>query len=388
MGRKSENPRRRLKGLGSVYFDSTNNKWIGSIDIGTDERGKRMRKKFTGDTQAIVVKKIRDYQQSPEMLATKASEMPIFSDFGNAYIINYKKTKLKPTSYTREYKVFKNNIVPYIGFCKLDSITSDVIQVKLLNTLMNQGYSYSTLHKVYILTNEILRHACRTKLISDNPCQYVIAPNQRMFLKSKKEIRVLSDEEIQRFAEAALSPRRPNGKYVLSIIYTGLRCGEAAALKWKDIDFSTNSITVGRNMEYMYDDVESDDPKRMVIEQDSTKTKSFRKIFMTKSARKYLTELYEERKPNKNDYLVLYKSLPSPDVLLNAYKTIVRSAGIEDPQGIHTLRHTCASLLIRNGVDIKIISEMLGHSSVSFTYDTYIHIIEEHAKSVIEEIDV
>ena len=73
---------------------------------------------------------------------------------------------------------------------------------------------------------------------------------------------------------------------------------------------------------------------------------------------------------------------------LNTYTFICKRAKIDNHQGVHTLRHTCASLLIRKGVDIKIISEMLGHKDVAFTYNTYVHLIEEEKAKTINQLDI
>lgn len=64
------------------------------------------------------------------------------------------------------------------------------------------------------------------------------------------------------------------------------------------------------------------------------------------------------------------------------------SGTFENHQGLHTLRHTFASLMIRKGVDIKIVSEMLGHSSVTFTYNTYVHLQEDDKADVIKKLAI
>ena len=79
----------------------------------------------------------------------------------------------------------------------------------------------------------------------------------------------------------------------------------------------------------------------------------------------------------------------SVDVISNAYTNIAKAANINNPLGIHTLRHTFASLLIKKGVDIKIVSDILGHKDVSFTYNIYVHILEEQktqAMSLLNDI--
>jgi len=73
--------------------------------------------------------------------------------------------------------------------------------------------------------------------------------------------------------------------------------------------------------------------------------------------------------------------------MATGYRRICQRAGIENPLGIHTLRHTFASMLIRKEVDIKAVSEILGHTSVSFTYNTYVHLIEEQKSAAVAKLD-
>ena len=378
--------KKQVKGLGSVYYDASKKRWVGAIEIG--QSGNRKRKRFTGKTQSDVVSKMKRYSAVMPVNNTSPNDI-LFSEFGIAYLENYKKIKLKPTSWGRDYAVLSNNILPRIGNYQLSKISSDVIQVKLINDIIMQGYSYSTTHKVYVLTNEIFKHALKKGLIGSNPCKVVEVPKRTNFRVKKKPIRVFTDEEIQMFTNYVLNhPRILNGKYLVSMIYTGLRVGEAAALTWNDIDFKNKVITVNKNIEIAYDTIVDGKPCKRIIQQDSTKTKETRKVFMTKSACKYLKEIHDSRRAYPEDYITLSQKEVSPAILEGTYRHICKAAGIPNPLGIHTLRHTCASLLIRNNVDIKIVSEMLGHSSVAFTYDTYVHIIEEHAKNVIEELDI
>ena len=73
--------------------------------------------------------------------------------------------------------------------------------------------------------------------------------------------------------------------------------------------------------------------------------------------------------------------------LFNNYLHICARAGIENPQGLHTLRHTFASMLFRKRVDAKTVSELLGHSNVAFTLNTYIHLIEDQKSDAVNLID-
>ncbi len=91
---------------------------------------------------------------------------------------------------------------------------------------------------------------------------------------------------------------------------------------------------------------------------------------------------------NPDDYVYTTNGCRDLTSIEDTYKRICKKAEISNPQGVHTLRHTCASLLIRKGIDIKIISEMLGHASVSFTYNTYVHLLDEEKARIIGELDI
>ncbi len=102
---------------------------------------------------------------------------------------------------------------------------------------------------------------------------------------------------------------------------------------------------------------------------------------MSKSALNIFKQIKNSRhNVSDNDYVLLSDSqtgMTSVDNVSNYYNSIINNTSIKGKTGIHTLRHTCASLLIRNGVDIKIVSEILGNTTVTFTYNTYVHIINE-----------
>ena len=167
-------------------------------------------------------------------------------------------------------------------------------------------------------------------------------------------------------------------------MYTGLRAGELMALQWQDVNLKSNYLNIHKNVVTYYDD----NNERKVANQEDTKTQTHRFVYLTKSAKLYLKHLYLTRKPRSNDYLVITTSKRSIDSLETTYHSICKRANILNPQGLHTLRHTYASLLIRKKVDIKIISETLGHASVAFTYNTYVHLIEEEKAKTIKEIDI
>lgn len=383
--KNSKNP----NGANSIYKNK-NGKWVGQIVIGKNENGTLKYKRFSSDKQYIVIEKMREFEQG--FTRTKDASKNYLCDFLDGYIFNVKKNVLKPSSFDREVKTGKM-IKKYIGDYLIEQLTAPFIQAELINKMKVDGYSYSSIHKVYVLLNECLQYAVDNEKLEKNPCRLVKQPPKKMF--EKKEIRWLSEGEIEIFKKQAASQYK-NGKSrylyglpISLIIYTGLRCGELAALKWSDIDFENKVINIRKNIVTAYDYEDADTKARTVKLQESTKTSDGRKIHLIKNAEIILNNIKAKYDEINSDGFVVNNSdkMVAVDTLSEAYTNIATAAGIENPLGIHTLRHTFASLLIKKGVDIKIVSDFLGHKDVSFTYNTYVHILEEQKISAIELLD-
>lgn len=384
---------RKVKDLGTIYYDNVKLKWVGQIETGKYSNGRVKFKRFYGSSQNAVLEKMRMYKDThgdSEILNDNVkSKKVVVNDYFASFLQNVKKTRLKPTSFLRETVTFQNNISPYIGEYYLSDLTTAIIQNELINALVAKGYSFSTIHKAYVLVNEGLRYAYRQNIISQNPCDFVEEPSKKIFANTK-EIRFFNDYEIQNFIDTATAAKDngksayPNGFALVSLIYTGLRGGELMALKWEDVNFEKGYINVHSNIAV----TRNTEGKRTVLIQNSTKTRQKRLVYLTKSSRHYLEALMKVNNSKPSDYVYTTNGDRDLSSAEDTYKRICKKADISNPQGVHTLRHTCASLLIRKGVDIKIISEMLGHASVSFTYNTYVHLLDEEKARIIGELDI
>lgn len=366
-------------GSHSVY-KTKDGRWVAQIVIGKSENGKLKYKRFTSDKQYVVIEKMREFEQGFTQI--KNANKSYLSDFLMGYIFNVKKNVLKPSSFDREVRT-GNLINKYIGDYTFEQLTASFIQTELINKLKDDGYSYSTIHKVYVLLNECLQYAVDTDKLEKNPCRLVKQPPKKMF--EKKEIRWLSEDEIKLFKEQAVCKYKTGrdryiyGLPISLIIYTGLRCGELAALKWSDIDFENKKIYVRNNIVTIYDYEDTEKKTRKVNLQTSTKTSEGRTIPLIKSAEDILNSIKSKYQEINFDGFIINNSdkMVHVDTISDSYTNIAKTAGIENPLGIHTLRHTFASLLIKKGVDIKIVSDILGHKDVAFTYNIYVHILEE-----------
>lgn len=300
------------------------------------------------------------------------------------YLSDWYKTKerdLKPASLNRIRVTINSNILPYIGNMSLDKLSPLDVD-KMMMDLQREGKSQSTIKKAYDIVNESCRYALGD-YIEFNPCDKVRPPKRRKH-KKDNEIIFLNKEEIERFKQVCFA-RYKNGmrKYRQSEAYifmlnTGIRTGEMLALTWKDI--KDDMISINKNLVKV---------GNQTILQDTPKTfASEREVPLNQTAKDCLKALHIMNHNNK--YIVRGKNTPYMNYtsFLKTYNRIIDYAGIDKSKhGLHTLRHTFASILFENDVDIKYISAWLGHESVSTTYNKYIHLIKEKEKDVFKTID-
>lgn len=371
---------RRAKGEGSVYKDKQGY-WNAQIIIGYQD-GKPKYKKFRSKKQGVVVEKLNSYKLSIGTTSPQVIEHSTLDVLLDVYMA-MKKDSVRPATFD-SMRITQNLIAERIGYYLLIDLTPEIIQTNLISKLC-ESHAYSTIHKVYVLLNECLNFAVDKNYIPKNPCRQVKMPKKENF--TKKDIRILSEDEIQRFKESALSLRKgvPSPVYqygciICLIIYTGLRVSELCAIKWKDIDFENRNIIINKNISVIYTN-----GKRTLCEQPTTKSGKSRYVPLNNKAIELLNRQRELVKGNDEDYIVNgSKEIVDKTIVANTYPKICKRAGIDNPSGIHSLRHTFASLAIMKGVDIKVVSEILGHASVSFTYNTYVHIIDKQKINAVD----
>ena len=178
------------------------------------------------------------------------------------------------------------------------------------------------------------------------------------------------------------------GYVVILDINTGLRIGELLGLRWSDIDFKNRTLTVSINRIRMKNREKDALKKYLDVDQRATKTKSGqRKMYLNDDAYNALQKIYEITGNEKYVLTTETHKRCGQRNLDRMLRKIAVSAGLEDKQyGFHALRHTFASLLFANGEDVKVVSELLGHSDVQITYNTYIHLIDESKRLTINKV--
>ena len=226
---------------------------------------------------------------------------------------------------------------------------------------------------------------------SFNPCEGITLPELKR--REASDIRFFTDTERKLIVDEA-TRTFSNGVYAyrlgwafVLLMYSGLRAGELCALTWSDINFYDKTIRVNKNA-VEYSEWDEEGVSHSVFKtQNSTKTRSGMRIIpMTQKA---LTALKELKQITGNYEYIITSSNGNrirPSRLGRTFASILMAVGMERV-GLHALRHTFATMLFNNGCEVKVVSELLGHSNTKITENIYIHVIQQQRVKAIQSID-
>lgn len=346
-------------------------------------------KSFYGKTEREAAKKLKDYKTKIILGASDQKKIS-YENFLENWL-ERKKLQLKPQSFSRLDSTIRNHIIDSksgIGFYDLDKIDAEIIQN--LIDIKSKKISFSSTKKIYDALNESMRFARSSGRIAQNPVDLVVLPTQgsRIYKKKNSDVNnleIFTEDEIKRFVEVVnikyqnSSPVFNNGRIFLLMLNTGLRVGEVGALKWTDFDGVNHTIKVNKTIIKDKDE----NGKTIFIEQDSAKTKGSERVLkLNANALKSIPDT------RKGDYIYCSKSgkLLLPGNIQHMLDRVLIKAKISH-KSTHVFRHTYASRLFEKGVDVKVVSELLGHSSVQTTYNTYITLIKSQKAKAMEAIE-
>lgn len=271
------------------------------------------------------------------------------------------------TTFERAKLVIKNHILPEFGTREVNSIKTYDIQ-QFLSSKTSSGLSPSSVKIIKNTLSKIFQTALDWDLIKANPMQRVKGPTIE---KSEKEI--WTSEEAKVFLEHCDQLR---WKVAFNLaLQTGMRRGEILALKWKNVNLDLRTVKVKESLAYVKG-------QGLIFTSPKT-TNSIREIVISPSLVELLKELKNEQDEMKRRMGPLYGKYNlvistadgkpvHPRNFARTFDRIITKAGVKKVS-IHGLRHTNATLLMKQGINPKIVSERLGHANVGFTLDIYSH---------------
>ncbi len=316
-----------------------------------------------------------------------------FSEFTEIWKRDYGSKELAPTTYKRYCRMLETRLLPYFGHFYINKIRpTDIMKfydllekdTQLVRKSGNNGaktkkpLSGKTILEHHRLLRAMLHKAVYWQLIVANPAERVQAPKAR-----KPKRKSYDDEQTKILLENLEKLSIEETKYKVAIIltvFTGVRLGELMGLEWQDVDFKNGIISINRSSQYLSD---------MGVFTKTPKTESsIREIAIPEFIISLLEEYklwYEEQKSiygelwtNSDRLFVQADGKPMhPSSISKWFVKYVSTIGLP-VINFHGLRHTNASLLVAQNVDIAVVSARLGHAQISTTLDFYVHPLLSH----------
>lgn len=393
---------------GGFYHDKAQNRWVWRIRY-VDENGVKQRKQIVAKTKPEVVLKVEAWQAELDKAARKKEDKgeTDLREFGKNWLVSMK-LSVKPRTFTYYSQLVNNYIIPEFGDVSLNKIDADEVQ-KWLNALVGKktehtdSLSAKTVNKIRTVFISIMKSAFAKNYVKGN-----VLLATRAIRQERKERVILTEEQAKHLLEIAhkgeyiyvdvkqRQTERPEQIYIRHLVYTalaldfysGLRIGELFALTWNSIDFENNQIRVIATLAL---DCSLDTPKTR---------SSIRNVAVPKSVIKMLKDWKEEQEKfakrfaglfcNENDLVFANawgRCVSLSNFRRRHWRKLLLAAELPEDITFHAIRHTHATLLLRNGVHVKVVSERLGHASTSITMDVYAHALPDMQAQAVNALN-
>lgn len=292
--------------------------------------------------------------------------------------INIYKSNIEASTYER-YKEFSKNIANHIGGMELSKLKPIHIQnmYKNLETNLSSG----TVLKIHRMFHLALKHAVNWQMINNNPTDYVTAPKRNKF-----EVKVWDTDTLNNFLKDVYG----TNLYIPAMLAltTGMREGEIAALKWNNVSFKEHFISVTHNFQRVGNNYELKSPKTAKSKRNIAMMDLTFKALKTHRKSQLKHMLKNETSYNDEGFVCAWDNGQPyrPHYISDMFRNSVKKLGYPIIR-FHDLRHTHATMLLSKGVNPKIVSERLGHSTVSITLDIYSHVLPNIQKEAVEKLN-
>ncbi len=279
--------------------------------------------------------------------------------------------RCKKSTYEKYRYIYFHYIYEKLGNIRLTQIKTELAEEKLTMNL-----SANTVKSIYCVLNRIFSYAQIHYHISEHRLK------TSGKLKAAEQIRVFNDWEQSRLLSYLIKgiPSDKNKLGIYLCLSTGLRLGEVCALRWSDIDLEQNMLRVRRSVQRI--SVEGEKQRTQLIES-SPKTACSQRSIPLSDALSFLLKKYQ----NNELYFLGGNHPMEPRTYQYRFARMLKEAGIHH-KNFHVLRHTFATNCINSGADVKCVSEILGHSSVSITLNRYVHPSESRKRACMNAIAV
>ena len=361
------------------------------------DTGETETKKFSGKTRKEVLAAGKAWHQSRRSGLVSSADKITLGEWIDRWLQDYAKPRVREKSYEKYEGCLRLHIKPHLGTVRLAALREPDI-TRLFNNLMDSGAfrvddagNHPGLAPITVKNTRrylimCLDQAVRSGLMKANTAKETKSPKVE-----KQKVRALSKEQ----ANALLKVAKVKGETVymalLLALSTGMRRGELFALRWEDVDLNPKggAVTVNQSVTTVGGRIVWTKPKT-----ESSQRRIPLTIDVTAKLKKFKAWQTEHRLVMgdkwENSGLVLanlYGRLNNPNnFTIEHFKPLLKKAGIPDDVKFHDLRHTHATLLLQQGVNIKVVAERLGHAKATMTMDVYSHVMPDMQDAAIKAL--
>src|SRR5690625_1383132 len=361
--------------------DLGNDKYKIYVDIGYDSRGKRRRrtKTVTATSKRNLNKQVREFELQCMQEVDEPIENITFARFVEKWRENYVKANLKQTSLETYDEILNAGVLDYFKKFKMKNIKKYHL-VEYFDKEEKEGAS--RLVSKFTVLKSIFSKAVEWEVIKDNPTAGLIKPKEQ-----KKKVNFYNEEELE-YLFYILKNENPKYNLIIKLAAIGgLRRAETVGIREESINYEENYIYVDKQLRY------SRSTKRFYLS--PVKNNKPRKVFFPESfmdeLKTYHTHFKERRLAMGNLWNPLKDEEGNPINLLfvkddgypaqlaaiwDYWTTLIEKHNLKKIT-FHELRHSCASLMVKKGINFKVIQERLGHSNIGVTLDLYSHLEED-----------
>ena len=305
----------------------------------------------------------------------------VYSELLDIFLKQSEKTVKESSLSTFSYLIEKH-IRPGLGDIPVSDFSSETVQnfiFKMMEKEKSKGegkFSIKSIKDTVTLIKVSINFGIRMGIVENIPLKYKIP-----FKINKKKIEIFNLMEQRILFEYMYKNISCKNIGIILSMTMGLRIGEVCGLKWKDIDFYENTLSVSRTVQRIYINNGNFKGSKIIISVPKSE-KSIRILPLGKELMKILRSF----KKNDEIFILTGKNKPTePKIYREYYYNILKKLNIKK-RTFHSLRHSFATRAIEEGVDYKTLSEILGHSSINITLETYVHPQMGYKKKCLENL--